>query len=50
MQGGYDLAIRLGHLQDSSMIAKRLTDRIQYTRAAPHYLERYGTPHTPGVN
>ena len=43
---GYDLAIRLGHLPDSSMMAKRLSTRTLYVCAAPAYLDRYGSPYT----
>lgn len=46
VHGGYDLAIRLGHLNDSSMMAKRLSSRVQYVCASPEYLEKYGVPHT----
>lgn len=42
----YDLAIRLGELEDSSMMAKRLASRRHYTCAAPEYLVAHGTPHT----
>ena len=42
----YDLAIRLGELEDSSMMAKRLASRRHYTCAAPEYLSAHGTPHT----
>jgi len=44
VDGGYDLAIRLGKLSDSSMMAKKLASRTNYTCAAPAYLERCGTP------
>ncbi|UOA31949.1 HTH-type transcriptional regulator DmlR [Sulfitobacter sp. DSM 110093] len=40
----YDLAIRLGELEDSSMMAKRLASRRHYTCAAPEYLAAHGTP------
>ncbi|WP_086480977.1 LysR substrate-binding domain-containing protein [Oceanospirillum sanctuarii] len=43
---GYDLAIRLGRLGDSSMIARRLSSRRLYVCASPAYLARYGEPHT----
>lgn len=43
---GVDVAIRLGRLQDSSLIAKRLSSRQLYVCASPEYLERYGEPHT----
>lgn len=43
---GYDLAIRLGHLQDSSMIARKLSARRRHVCAAPDYISRFGVPHT----
>lgn len=43
---GFDLAIRLGKLEDSSLSAKRLADRRQFVCASPAYLQQYGTPHT----
>ncbi|MEZ9198877.1 LysR substrate-binding domain-containing protein [Shewanella sp. 10N.286.54.B9] len=43
---GYDLAIRLGQLEDSSMMAKRLSSRTQYVCASPSYVSTYGLPHT----
>ncbi|QQX80073.1 LysR family transcriptional regulator [Shewanella sp. KX20019] len=43
---GYDLAIRLGQLEDSSMMAKRLGSRTQYVCASPSYLSTYGLPHS----
>ncbi|MFT7404429.1 LysR substrate-binding domain-containing protein [Zhongshania sp.] len=43
---GYDLAIRLGHLQDSSMIARKLSSRERYVCASPDYVARFGAPHT----
>ncbi|MFT5760058.1 MAG: DNA-binding transcriptional LysR family regulator [Alteromonadaceae bacterium] len=43
---GYDLAIRLGKLSDSSMMAKKLGQRKNYVCASPAYLEKHGTPHT----
>lgn len=46
VQEGYDLAIRLGRLVDSSLIATRIAPRAMYLCAAPEYLERYGRPHT----
>lgn len=46
VEGGFDLAIRLGNLDDSSMMAKRLTSRTQYVCASPHYLEQFGIPHS----
>lgn len=43
---GYDLAVRLGKLEDSSMMAKRLSSRTQYVCASPDYLSTYGVPHS----
>ncbi|QTQ38164.1 LysR family transcriptional regulator [Aromatoleum petrolei] len=43
---GFDLAIRLGRLSDSSLVATRIAPRTMYLCAAPSYLERYGRPHT----
>ena len=43
---GYDLAIRAGTLKDSTLIARRISNRRLVTCAAPVYLERSGTPGT----
>lgn len=45
IEEGYDLAIRLGKLQDSSMMAKKLSKRVSYICASPTYLSKYGSPH-----
>jgi DNA-binding transcriptional LysR family regulator len=42
----FDLAIRLGNLSDSSLMAKKLTERANYVCASPAYLEKYGIPHS----
>ncbi|PKG38126.1 LysR family transcriptional regulator [Psychromonas sp. Urea-02u-13] len=39
-----DLAIRVGHLEDSTMMAKKLTQRQLYVCASPAYIEQYGLP------
>ncbi len=44
---GIDCAIRLGELDDSSFISRRLGRVRMATCAAPSYLEKYGTPLTP---
>ncbi|OLF39133.1 MULTISPECIES: LysR family transcriptional regulator [unclassified Psychrobacter] len=45
VDGGYDLAIRIGKLSDSTMMAKKLSRRTNFVCAAPAYLKKYGTPH-----
>jgi len=46
VQEGFDLAIRLGRLSESRLVATRLAPRAMHLCAAPAYLERYGRPHT----
>jgi len=43
---GYDLAIRLGKLNNSSMMAKKLSNRKTYVCASPNYIKQYGSPHS----
>jgi DNA-binding transcriptional LysR family regulator len=47
MEDGFDLAIRIGPLDESSMVARRICNLERVICAAPAYLERRGTPHTP---
>lgn len=47
IEEGFDIAIRQGNLNDSSMMAKRLSSRTFYVCAAPDYLEAHGVPEKP---
>lgn len=44
---GFDLAVRLGHPQTSSLIARKLMDTRVLTVATPAYLRKHGTPTKP---
>jgi LysR family transcriptional regulator for bpeEF and oprC len=44
VQEAVDCVIRVGELQDSSMVAKRIGTFESLTCAAPSYLERHGVP------
>ena len=44
IQGGWDLAIRIGYLADSALKARRLGDCPMQLCAAPGYLAQRGTP------
>jgi DNA-binding transcriptional LysR family regulator len=44
---GFDAAIRLGMLEDSSLIARRIASFGGCLVASPAYLEKRGTPRTP---
>ncbi len=43
---GFDLAVRIGHLPDSRLVATRIALRRLYTCASPRYLEKHGVPRT----
>lgn len=47
VEDNFDLALRIGHLSDSSLIARRLFDVRSVVCAAPHYLTVHGVPKTP---
>lgn len=47
IEEGFDIAIRIGELEDNRLIAKKLCDHRRILCASPGYLERHGTPTTP---
>ena len=47
IEEGADLALRIGRLRDSSLIARRLFDARAVVCASPHYLSVHGRPESP---
>ena len=45
VEEGFDLAIRIGKLSDSTLMAKNLSHRTNYVCASPAYLAKHGIPH-----
>ncbi|MDB4914007.1 MAG: LysR substrate-binding protein [Gemmatimonadetes bacterium] len=45
--GGWDLAIHIGVLRDSSLAIQRLAPNQRFVCASPEYLGRHGTPESP---
>jgi DNA-binding transcriptional LysR family regulator len=44
---GYDLAVRIGRLQASSLVSRQLTTTRMVLCASPEYLRRHGSPEHP---
>jgi len=47
VQEGADIALRIGHLSDSSLIARKLFDSHTVVCASSDYLRKHGMPETP---
>ena len=45
---GLDLAVRIAYLNDSSLVARPVASVPRYFCASPGYLEKRGTPQSPG--
>ena len=46
VEEGFDVAVRIGRLADSSLVARKLADVRMVTCASPDYLAKHGTPMT----
>ena len=44
---GVDLAVRIGHLPDSSLVARHVGQMRRIIVASPDYLDKHGDPQTP---
>jgi DNA-binding transcriptional LysR family regulator len=47
VEEGFDLGLRIGELEDSSLVAKPLAPIRMCLCASPDYLKRHGSPQTP---
>ncbi|WP_066741367.1 LysR family transcriptional regulator [Cupriavidus sp. D384] len=47
VSSGFDLAIRIGSLEDSTLVARKLADNQRLLCASPDYLREHGSPSTP---
>jgi len=47
IRDGFDLAIRIGELQDSSLVARKIAPDNRVICAAPAYLAEHGSPASP---
>lgn len=47
MEENFDLAVRMGRLQDSSLMSRKLCNLQRIVVAAPAYLQAHGAPATP---
>ena len=49
VEDGVDLAVRIGHLPDSSLVARSVGDMRRIVVASPDYLKRRGEPNNPAT-
>jgi DNA-binding transcriptional LysR family regulator len=49
VEEGVDLAVRIGHLADSSLVARHVGEMRRIMVASPRYLKEHGEPKTPGA-
>jgi DNA-binding transcriptional LysR family regulator len=49
VEDGVDLAVRIGHLPDSSLVARGVGDMRRLVVASPDYLKRRGEPNNPAA-
>jgi DNA-binding transcriptional LysR family regulator len=47
IEGGFDLAVTISTLEDSSLVARRVGPCRHVVVASPDYLQRHGVPRTP---
>ena len=47
IEEGMDFAVRIGHLRDSTLIARKLFDAHTVVCASPDYLDKHGVPEHP---
>ncbi|MFK4680416.1 DNA-binding transcriptional LysR family regulator [Bradyrhizobium diazoefficiens] len=47
VEDAVDVAVRIGHLADSSLVARQVGEMRRIVVAAPGYLKRHGEPKTP---
>lgn len=47
IDGGIDLAVRIGRLRDSDLVARRLAPCRMIFCASPGFLDKHGSPNTP---
>jgi DNA-binding transcriptional LysR family regulator len=47
IEEGFDLAVRIGALEDSTLRARKIAESRRYLCASPAYLDRFGAPRHP---